>query len=700
MLNIRCKPAYWLSAAALVAAAGCASAPPSPPAPTEPAERIPPKPTTVPFTSPHEPVKSLDPVAVELIRRCDRSLAHAGTAFNALEKHARAAGPMETLEAFNELDIIVEKNIGKAGLYRQVHPSPDVRDTAKICGRQFKKLREEIGFSRPVYDRLKSLEPTELDSTTRHYLEKLLNDFERAGLARPAQAHERIRRLRNEMADLSRRFSRNIREDVRYIELDSVEALDGLPAEYIKSHRPGEDGKIRISTKPYDYLPFMRQATADRHRLALYKAFHARGYPENESILTELIAKRHKLAGLLGGDSYAGHTLQGNMLDTPERVRQFINSMSTITAARAEQDYAMLLERLQRIDATARDIGEWQWPRLRQLIEMEITGLDRGKLHQYFLYKQVRDGIFRLSEAYFGITIRPTRNSQLPDMPISPWHESVELYEVIDNGSVIGRFYIDAYPRDGKTPRRLHLTLQSGIQGRQLPLSALIFNFPVTPPSGPARLEHRQIVGFLHEYGHMLHNMFSGRQRRLRQTASHVESDFTDVPARVLEEWAWDPETLKTLAVNSEGEPLPREAAETLNATRPFAKGLRVRQEAFHAALGLYVHHRDPDGYDLQTLRARLRQQYSLFSHVPGAGLAAGLPVVEGPLYYRHLWSDALATDLLNQHNPRQNPSRFGMRFRKTVLEPGASKPADRLIEDFLGRRYNFHAYAARINRL
>ena len=35
------------------------------------------------------------------------------------------------------------------------------------------------------------------------------------------------------------------------------------------------------------------------------------------------------------------------------------------------------------------------------------------------------------------------------------------------------------------------------------------------------------------------------------------------------------------------------------------------------------------------------------------------------------------------------------MKYRKTVLEPGGSKPAAELLQDFLGRPYGSEAYRA-----
>jgi thimet oligopeptidase len=38
------------------------------------------------------------------------------------------------------------------------------------------------------------------------------------------------------------------------------------------------------------------------------------------------------------------------------------------------------------------------------------------------------------------------------------------------------------------------------------------------------------------------------------------------------------------------------------------------------------------------------------------------------------------------------------LRYRRTVLEPGGSKPAAELVKSFLGRDYAFDAYRAYLN--
>ena len=47
----------------------------------------------------------------------------------------------------------------------------------------------------------------------------------------------------------------------------------------------------------------------------------------------------------------------------------------------------------------------------------------------------MRDGIFQLTEDLFGVEIEPW------DTPT--WHEDVETYEILENGELLGRFYMD-----------------------------------------------------------------------------------------------------------------------------------------------------------------------------------------------------------------------------------------------------------------
>ncbi|GIX22621.1 MAG: hypothetical protein KatS3mg121_1404 [Gammaproteobacteria bacterium] len=485
---------------------------------------------------------------------------------------------------------------------------------------------------------------------------------------------------------------------MRHIELESADRLEGLPQDYIDRHPPGPDGRIRITTDYPDYFPFMQYAADDAARLALYKAFMNRGWPANREVLAQILAKRHALARLLGYPSYAHLVTEDKMIRSPERAQAFINKVNTLAMARAEQDYRILLERLRRIDPGATAVGDWQKMYLEEQVKRERYGLDAQVLRPYFAYARVRDGIFRLVEDLFAVEIRPWTPGP-EDPPL--WHPSVTAWEVVDGGRVLGRFYLDMHPREGKYKHAAHFTIQTGVAGRRLPMAALVCNFP-DPEAGPAYLEHREVETFLHEFGHLLHGIFAGHQRWVAQSGIATEWDFVEAPSQLLEEWIWDAESLRRFAVDDAGRPIPDALVERMNAARRFGRGLFARHQMFYAALSLNYHNRDPAQIDLDGLMIRLRAQYSPFPHVPGTHFYASFGHLVGysALYYTYMWSLAIAQDMLSVFRDNGMLDRAtALRYRKTVLEPGGSRDAEALVQDFLGRPFDFAAFAAWLNR-
>ena len=77
-------------------------------------------------------------------------------------------------------------------------------------------------------------------------------------------------------------------------------------------------------------------------------------------------------------------------------------------------------------------------------------------------------------------------------------------------------------------------------------------NFPKPGADDPALLLHTQVTTFFHEFGHLLHHLFGGRQRFLRFSGLQTERDFVEVPSQLYEEWAWDPAVLADFAKHHE----------------------------------------------------------------------------------------------------------------------------------------------------
>ena len=117
---------------------------------------------------------------------------------------------------------------------------------------------------------------------------------------------------------------------------------------------------------------------------------------------------------------------------------------------------------------------QWSVAYLSQLIRKERYDVDPQEVRKYFAYDNVRDGILKLAEDLFGVEIRKW------DTPL--WAPGVEAYEMLEGGKVIGRFYMDNHPREGKYSHANAIPIRTGLTGRALPVGSARLQLPGRRP--------------------------------------------------------------------------------------------------------------------------------------------------------------------------------------------------------------------------
>lgn len=596
-------------------------------------------------------------------------------------------GPL--LTSINAIDVLLDKQMNLASLYANVHPNAAIRENAEICEQKFVTLISEISLSRPLYDRLVAVDTKPLDSLDRRYVEHMLQDFKRSGVDKDEATREKIKKLNEEINQIGQTFDKNIRQGTRQLVLDSVEDLAGLPQDYIDNHKPSALGKIVLTTAYPDYVPFMQYAKNDALRKQFYIIFRQQAYPENKAVLHQLIAKRHELAQLLGYKNFSQLVTEDKMIKSPENAQSFIDRVSSLATPRAEAEYQQLLARMKQIDPKATRVEDWQKMYVEDLVKKEQYQVNAQEVRQYFHYDNVRQGIFDLMQAMFGIAIKPWETNV--------WHESVKAYEIWDGDKVIGRFYLDMHPREGKYKHAAEFPIVNGISDMQLPVAALVCNFPGGDGSS-GLMEHADVETFLHEFGHLMHNIFAGNnQRWMYFSGIKTEWDFVEAPSQMLEEWVWDAETLSTFARNDKGEVIPPELVKKMVAARDFGRAMWTKHQLFYAALSLGVYNGDPATLELDKAMADIQSKYSPFGYVDDTYFYASFGHLNGysSIYYTYMWSLVIAADMHSEFMKKGlRNAELSQHYRKTVLEPGGTKDAADLVKDFLGRPYSFDAFA------
>lgn len=625
-----------------------------------------------------------DKDAHTFLKNCQADYEKAQKALDAFSKPGKTYRTSELLSAINKLDIILDKQMSLSGLYANVHPNAEVRSAAEQCEQNLVSLISEISLSRPLYNHIANVDTSKLDAEDRRFVEHMLRDYKRSGVDKDDATRARIKALTEEINLIGQQFDKNVRQGTRQLVLNSVADLKGLPQDYIDAHKPDADGKIVLTTAYPDYVPFSQFAENDELRRQFYVLFRQQAYPENKAVLKQLLEKRYELARLLGYQNYSEYVTEDKMISSPANAQNFIDKVSAVATPRANAEYQELLARLKKIDPKATRVADWQKAYLEHLVKKEKYDVNSQEVRQYFRYENVRQGIFNLMETMFGISIRPWNTDV--------WHESVTAYEIVENNKVIGRFYLDMHPRDGKYKHAAQFSITSGLKGVQLPEAALVCNFPT------GLMEHTDVETFLHEFGHLMHDIFAGvDQRWVYFSGTKTEMDFVEAPSQMLEEWVWDADTLAAFAHNDKGEVIPPALVKKMVTARDFGKGMWTKHQLFYAALSLNFYNQDPATLDLDKVMETIQSTYSPFGYVGDTYFYTSFGHLNGysSLYYTYMWSLVIAADMHSEFVKKGlRNSELADHYRKTVLAPGGKKDAADLVKDFLGRPYSFDAFA------
>ncbi|MBA3540987.1 MAG: Zn-dependent oligopeptidase [Deltaproteobacteria bacterium] len=596
----------------------------------------------------------------------------------------------DTLSHYNQLLLAASASNALAGLYSEVHPEESIRDAARECEQEVSKFYSELALDLDMYAALSAVDVTAADAATQRFAAHTLRDYRRAGVDRPPEIRERLKKIDEELTRLGQQFGKTISEDVRSIAITDPARLAGLPADFIAAHPPDANGVIRITTDYPDYNPFMTYAADDALRRELYIVFRSRGAGVNEATLCEILKLRAEKASLLGYANWADYITADKMIGSGDKASAFIEKVWKLASARSDIDYAELLRQLQSIDPTATTVGDWQKVWLENLVKKERYEVDASEVRTYFPYTRVLEGLLAITSEIFDLTYARVTDAKV-------WHASVLTYDVVRGGQKLGRIYLDMHPREGKYKHAAQFPLKDGVRGVQLPEGVLVCNFPEPTPGNVGLMEHDDVVTMFHEFGHLMHHVLGGHQRWITQSGVATEWDFVEAPSQMFEEWAWRHDTLARFSSHhATGAPIPQALVDKMRRADKFGLGTATVQQIFYAAISLGFHRADAENLDQLAEVQRLQKRYTPFAYVPGTYFHASFGHLVGysAMYYTYQWSLVIAKDLLTPFERgglMQTDVTFA--YRDKVLVPGGSRDAADLVRDFLGREYDFAAY-------
>jgi Zn-dependent oligopeptidase len=249
-----------------------------------------------------------------------------------------------TLNVYSSLTLHADNASSWAGLMESVHPDSAFRSTAEAMSQDASKFFTELGLNRQVYDAIQAVDVTAADPTTKYLVEKTLRDFRLAGVDKDEATRKQIQNIQEELVLVSQEFDRNIRNDSRTIKVMPAE-LDGMPEDFMKAHAPGADGKITLSIEYPDRFPVATYAKSEDVRKRLQFEAMNRAYPSNVAVLDSMLAKRYRLAHMLGYPNWADYITANKMIGNAANAAQFIDRIGKLTREQSQREYEIYLKR-------------------------------------------------------------------------------------------------------------------------------------------------------------------------------------------------------------------------------------------------------------------------------------------------------------------------------------------------------------------
>jgi peptidyl-dipeptidase Dcp len=330
---------------------------------------------------------------------------------------------------------------------------------------------------------------------------------------------------------------------------------------------------------------------------------------------------------------------------------------------------------------------------------MQKYDLDEEAIRPYFKMENVLTGMFGVANKLFGLQFK-----ELSNMPI--YQEDVKVYEVLEaDGSHVGILYMDFYPRASKGGGAwmTNFREQSKKNGENIPPVILMAtNFTKPTADKPALLNYEEVSTLYHEFGHALHGLFSDcTYETISGTA--VSRDFVELPSQIMENWAGEPEVMKTYAFHYQtGEVIPQNLMDKMKNSKHFNQGFTTVEYLSAAYL-------DMDWHILKTAELQnaisfenasmkrislipeivVRYRTPYFSHIFAGGYSAG--------YYAYIWAEILDADAFEAFTQKGifDPA-TALAFRKNILEKGGTEDPMKLYIQFRGQEPDINALLKR----
>ena len=537
-----------------------------------------------------------------------------------------------------------------------------------------------IYMDRDLYAKVAAVYNADQSGLTREQqmvLKKIYDAFERNGVGLDEAAQEELKQINAEMAAKINKIGNNI---------------------LAESNAFKEEFGLSVSA-----YPVAMAETADRAlRERMFKAYSSRGHNgndnDNRALILDVMRLRIRKAQIMGFDNPADYILENKMAHDHATVDAFLDDIMKAAVAKARTEVADM-QAVMDEDVKAgllpagSKIEPWDWWFYAERVRKAKYDLDENLTKPYFEAGNVKKGLFEAAKFLYGVNAE-----EIKGVPV--YNPAVQTYKLTyDDGSLIGIFTTDYFPRDSKRGGAWMNNVRDqwvDAEGNDVrPIIVNVGNF-AAPENGVALLSVYNVETAFHEFGHALHGLLSKCHYRTVSGTS-VARDFVETFSQFNENWAFQPELLAKYAKHYQtGEVIPAELVEKILAARTFNQGFMTTELCAASILDMKWHElteipADADSSFIDAFEEKVCKEMGLideiipryrttyFNHIFSSGYSAG--------YYGYLWAEVLDKDAFAKFEEHGVwDVELARKFKETFLEKGGSEEPMTLFKSFMGR--------------
>ncbi|XP_057813855.2 mitochondrial intermediate peptidase, mitochondrial [Cryptomeria japonica] len=608
----------------------------------------------------------------------------------------------ETIHAMDEISDTICTVVDSAELCRNTHPDKDYVEEANKASMKLYEYLHYLNTNHMLYNAVvKSEQQGCLKTEEAQRAAKTLRiDFEKGGIHLCKKKLERVNELNLTITQLGREFGENILRDPGQVDVYPASRipkclhnqLERIQRRISSDARKGfTESGFRIVTEPGILSSVLKWTPDTDIRKQAYITGHT--VPKaNLNVLDKLIAARHDLAQILGYKTYAEFALTSTMASSPDVVISFLHNMSNMVKKKADEELHSITEFKKQVsNKVDESVEPWDEAYYTGMMKSSACNLESAVIASYFPLSQCLEGLNIVVRSLFGASF-----DRVPMAPGESWHPDVQkliLHHPIEGD--LGCMYLDLYVRKGKYPGCAHFAIKGGRRlsetEYQLPVVALVCNFPPPASSSQAMLNHWELETLFHEFGHAIHSLLS-RTDYQHFSGTRTVIDFAETPANLFEYFAWDYRVLKQFAKHySTGDTIPEELVLSMNKARKMFAATDLQRQIFFSMIDQTLFGEQPlHGRDTMSIVADLKEKYTSWKHVEGTHWHTRFNhlVNYGAGYYSYLYAKCFAASLWQKvflEDPLSLET--GSVLRNDIIKYGGAKDPSILLRDCLGER-------------